>query len=416
MRDRLLRYASLTLLREADFRQLWAAQTVSMVGSGISGVALPLAAILLLDPSPLEMGLLRAAGTAPALLFSLLVGVWVDRLRRRPIMVAADVGRALLLGVVPLAAAVGTLRIDLLYTVAFLAGVLTVLFDVAATSYTPALVGRARLVEGNAALQVGRSTAGIAGPGLAGGLVSLVGAPYAVAADALSFLASAAMLARIGAPESPPPARERGRLGREIAEGLGVVWNDRVLRPLTVGTAVASLGGSVQGAVFVLFAVQELGIGPVPLGLVFAAAGATALVGGLLAAPAARSAGAGPALLWAQAATVAGSAVLALGGIVPGSDALLLGSGQALFGAGMSVFSITQISLRQAITAPHLLGRVNATRRVLVFGIQPIGALIGGLLGDAVGLRPALVAGAAIQLVALIICARSPLRVLKTAG
>jgi MFS family permease len=351
------------------------------------------------------------------LLFGLAVGVWVDRLRRRPVMVASDLGRALLIGLVPVAALAGALRMELLYGIAFAAGILTVFFDVALTSYSPTLVPRGQLVESNAALAVGRSTANVVGPGAAGGLVALVGAPYAVALDALSYLASALLVAGIGAPEPAPgsPAGRRAGFRREVGEGLRAVWDDEVLRPLTLGTAAGSLGGAVQGAVYVLFAVDELRIGAVALGLVLAASGAAAVVGGVVAGPTAARLGAGPAMIWGQVVVTVGIAVPLAAGRGPELDAPVLAVGQALVGLGLTVWSVHQISLRQAITAPHLLGRVNATRRFLVFGIQPIGALLGGVLGGLVGLRAAMAVAGAIEVAAVVVFLRSPLRTLRNA-
>lgn len=210
------------LLPQPDFRRLWVAQTVSNAGSGVSVVAIPLAAVLVLAATPAQMGLLGAAGTAPALLLSLFVGVWVDRLPRRPLLIGADLGRAFLLALIPLTAALGMLRLEVLGVVAFLAGTLTVIFDIAATSYVPSLVSRADLVEANAQLQLGAAATRVAGPGVAGWLVQVVGAPFAVVADALSFPSSAALLGRIAAAEPVPPSRdERRSADREIGRGSG---------------------------------------------------------------------------------------------------------------------------------------------------------------------------------------------------
>src|SRR5262249_1622009 len=207
----------LSLLPRPDFRRLWVAQTVSNAGSGVSTVAIPLPAVLLLAAPPPDMGVLGAAGTAPALVLSLFVGVWVDRLPRRPILIGADAGRALLLAVIPITAALGMLRLEVLDLVAFLSGTLTVIFDIAATSYVPALVAREELVEANAQLQLSASAARVAGPGVAGWLVQVLGAPFAVVVDALSFLASAALVRGIATVEPAARARgERRSMWREI--------------------------------------------------------------------------------------------------------------------------------------------------------------------------------------------------------
>jgi MFS family permease len=401
------------LLREPGFRRFWTAQVVSELGSGVSSVALPLTAVLWLGASAMEMGVLRAAATLPVLLFALHAGVWVDRLPRRPIMVAADAGRGLLLLLVPLAAAAGLLRIDVLWAVAFVVGVLTVVFDIAVTSYVPTLVGRAALVEANATLQASSAAARIVGPGAAGWLVQLVGAPAALLADAASFVASAALLWRLRVPEAAPGAR-RG-VGAEIAEGLGAVWHDPLLRAMVLVTTVGSLGGSVQAAVYVLYATRYVGASPAALGAVLACGSAAGLAGAALAGPAAARLGTGGALV-ASTAVVAASTVALLAAPAGDAGVLVLAGAQALFGLGLTTYSVTQISLRQAVTPPHLLGRVNATRRVVVFGVQPLGALLGGALGETLGLHAALTAAAAIQVVSLVAAFASPLRALSDAA
>jgi MFS family permease len=400
-----------SLLREPDFRRFWLAGVVSALGSGVTALALPLTAVLLLGAGAMEMGVLRASATFPVLLLALVAGVWVDRLPRRPIMVGADLGRGALLAVVPLAAAVGALRIELLWAVAFAVGVLTVVFDLAATSYPPTLVPRGRLVDANATLQAGGHAVGALGPGAAGWLVQVVGAPFVVALDALSFVVSAVLLAGIRAPEGAPRPARAG-LRREIGEGVGAVWHDPVLRAMIAATTVGSGGGAVFAAVFVLYAVQEIGADPAALGLIFAGSSLAGLAGAALAGRLAARLGVGGALVAGGALIVSGFVLVLF--VPPGPVGVVaLGACQLLFGFGMSAYSVTQISLRQAITPAHLLGRVNATRRVTVFGIQPVGALVGGALGEAAGLYAPLVLAAALQVVSLAMVLASPLR---TAG
>ena len=255
---------------------LWQAQTVSEFGSEITRLALPLTAVLTLQATAVEMGVLRAAANAPILLLGLVAGVWVDRLRRRPIMVSANVGRALLLGAIPAIALLGALRMEHLWLVAFLVGTLTVFFDLAVTSIPPTLVAREDLVEANSKLQLSYSTVAAVGPGVAGWLIALVTAPLAIAVDAVSFLASAALLTRLGASEPAPRAGRRPMWG-EIGEGARFLFGHPALRPLTVSTAVGSLGGSIQGTVLVLYAAQQLGLGPALIGLVVASGGVAAI-------------------------------------------------------------------------------------------------------------------------------------------
>ena len=402
--------ARLGLLRQPDYRWLWIAQTVSNAGSGVSTIAIPLTAVLVLGATPTDMGLLGAAGTLPALLLSLFVGVLVDRLPRRPLLVGADLGRAALLALIPLAALMGILHLDVLYVIAFLAGILTVVFDIAITSYIPALVAREELVEANSQLQLGTSVSRVAGPGVAGLLVQAVGAPFAVVVDALSFLASAAFLSRIVTSEPAKKARgEHGSVWREIGEGLRVVWDEPILRWMIASTMIASLGGSVLQAVFVIYVTRSLGITPAVLGLIFASGGVASVLGAGLAGTIGSRSGPGRAMALGQLAFAIGAVIIPLAALRPALAPPLLVLSQVIRNSGLTIYSINQISLRQAITPPRLLGRVNATRRTLVFGIQPIGSLLGGLLGTTFGLPVTLVASIIIDVLALLAVMAPPL-------
>src|SRR5437867_8121574 len=235
------------LWQHPDFLKLWAGQTVSLLGSSVTGLALPLAAVLVLNATPAQMGIMRAAQYLPFLLLGLFAGVWVDRLRRRPVLILADAGRALLVGSIPVAALLGVLRIDVLYVVALLVGVLTVFFDVAYLAYVPSLVPRDSLTEGNSKLEVSRSFAGMAGPALAGALVQLVTAPVALVVDAASFLVSAASLSLIRTPEPKPAALAHGRsIWRDAGEGLRIVGGHPVLRTLAGQLATMQLAGGIN--------------------------------------------------------------------------------------------------------------------------------------------------------------------------
>lgn len=402
------------LWRQPDFLKLWAGQTVSQFGSQITLLALPLVAALTLRATPARMGLLGAVEFAPFLVLGLFAGVWVDRLPRRQILIAADLGRAAALLIVPAAAWLGALRMELLYAVALATGCLTVFFDVAYQSFLPALVGRRELVEGNSKLEISRSAAQVAGPGVAGGLVQLVTAPLALLVDALSFLVSGLFLIAIrGREEAPAAPAERRSVRAEIAEGLGVVFGNPTLRAIAACTATLNLFSSISGAVFILYLTRELALGPGLLGLIFAASNIGVLLGAGAAGAVARRFGAGP--------TVIGAALLAGLGALPVPFAagplavvvpVLIAAQTVMFVSGV-VYNITQVSLRQAITPDRLLGRMNATMRFIVWGIMPLGMLIGGALGSTIGLRPTLIVGALGGLLAFLWPLRSPLRSLR---
>lgn len=403
-----------SLWHHPDFLKLWAGETISLFGSQVTLLALPLTAALTLGATAGEMGILIAAETAPFLLFGLPAGVWVDHRRRRPILIWGNLGRALLLLIVPAAAWLGGLRMELLYAVGFLTGALTVFFDVAYQAYLPSLVGREQLVEGNSKLETSRSLAQIAGPGLGGFLVQALSAPTAILLDAVSFLLSAVCLRIIRASEpAPVPAAAGGGLWRDMREGLNVVLGNSLLRAIAGCTATWNLFGNVIFAVLVLYATRELGLEPVAVGAVFAAGGASALAGALLAGPVARRLGVGPTIIAAPTLGILGSLLLVLAGGPPMLAVALLVGAQLVGGLAGTIYNVTQVSLRQAITPDRLQGRMNATMRFIVWGTLPLGALLGGWLGDRLGLRPTLLIGAAGVPLAALWVLLSPLRRLR---
>lgn len=402
------------LWRHPDFLKLWVGQTISRFGSQVSELALPLTAVLVLQATPSEMGVLAAAERAPFLLIGLFAGVWVDRVRRRPVLVAGDFGRGLLLLSIPLAALLGALRMEQLYVVGLLVGVLTVFFDVAYQSYLPSLVRREHLVEGNSKLEVTSSSSAIFGPGVAGALVQLVTAPLAILVDAVSFLLSAASLLLIRQPEPQPmPKDQRRTVWTEIGEGLGVVVGNPVLRSIAGCTSTFNLFNSLGWAVFVLFATRELGLEPGLLGVVLGIGSVGFLAGALLAQPAARHLGLGPAIVGSSFASGAGAFLIPLAGSLAPLAIPLLVASQLLSGLGTPVYNVNQVSLRQTITPDHLQGRMNASMRFLVWGTMPIGSLLGGWLGDLVGLQATLVVAAAGQALAVLWVLLSPVRRLR---
>ena len=404
-----------SLLRQGDFLKLWWGQAVSELGSGVTQLALPLVAVITLRASAFQVGALNAAEMAPFLVIGLPAGTIVDWLRRRQVMLAADLGRMVALGSIPLAAAFGALTLPQLYAVALVAGVLTVFFDVAYQSYLPAVVGREQLADGNGKLAATQQLAQVAGPAIGGGLVAAFGAATAIAADASSYLLSVASLIWIREGEDVPVrdvslSRLRA-LRRDTVEGLRYVMRHRTLRLVAGCTGSANLSSSMAYAVLVLFMVRRLHLSPAAIGGIFAvgsvAGVGAALIGGWLL----RVAGVGRV-------TIAGSFVAAIAGALPplagrGPGALWVLAGVSLAGFGAVVYNVGQVSYRQAITPDRLLGRMNATMRFMVWGTMPIGALIGGTLGGTIGLRPTLWVAAAVGLVAPLFVLASPLRRLR---
>jgi MFS family permease len=381
-----------SLWRHREFLKFWAGSAISDVGSQVTVLAVPLIAALTLDATPWQMGLLAAAGSAPILLVGLFAGVWVDRVRRRPVMIATDLGRAALLLIIPLAAVSGVLRIEILYAVLLSTGALTVLFDVANMSFLPSLVATDRIVEGNTKLQSTSAAAHVVGPSVGGVLVSLLTAPFALLVDALSFVISAAFIARTRVAEAPPETRG-GRAGvvGEITEGVRVVIDDRVLRALAGASATTILFGRMFMAVYVLYMTRVLGLSAVGVGLVFATGGVGSLAGSIVAERLARRFGPGPTMIGAQVAFGLTGMLVPLAVLVPSWALPMIIASEFAQWMAILVYWVNAISVRQAITPDRVLGRVNATMWFLAGGANPIGSVIGGALGGAIGVPLTLV-------------------------
>lgn len=400
--------------RWGDFGRLWAALSVSLMGTEITALALPLLAALTLGASALEMGILAAAGQVPFLLFSLPAGAWVDRLPRRPVLIATDVASSLLLVSVPLAVPFGGPNFAHLVVVAFGVGTMTVVSEVAHYAYVPSLVGRERLTESNSKLQLSYSAAAAAGPGLAGALVQLLSAPVAVLADAVSFLISAALLRSIRRPEPPLVRADAGLpMRRSIADGMRRLLGHPLLRAIIVASVPITFFTSGFLALYVLYATRELGLAPATIGLIFAAGGVGAISGAMLARRAADRFGVGPAIIGGWVLAAAGALLVPLAAGPTVVVVVILALAKAFEGVTDTVANIHQWSLRQVVTPDHLAGRVTAGHRFAVYGAGAAGALVGGALGTALGLRPALFVCALGALLSPLLAVLSPLRQLR---
>jgi MFS family permease len=347
---------------------------------------------VLLDASAFEVGALVAAAFLPFVLIGLPTGVWIDRRTRRPLLVAADLVRALLLATIPLAGLAGTLSIAQLLVVNLGTGLATVFFDTAYQAYLPSIVHRDQLLAGNARLEGTRSAAEVAGPGLAGLVVQALSAPIAVALDALSFLASAVLIVGIRLHESVEPNGAQTGVMAEIREGLRFVMRDGILVRLALVSALANLFRTAAGAVLVIFMVRHLDLGAASIGVAFAVGQSGAVVGAVLSERIQRRLGIGASMVLAVSIAAAGfllvpAATLAMTAVAP---VPLLTAGLFLFSFGAIVWMIAQVTLRQAMTPMRLQGRMNATMRTIGWGTVPVGALTGGLLGSVVGVVPTL--------------------------
>ena len=389
------------LWRDGEFLKLWAGQGISEIGSQVSVLALPTVAILLLGATPFQVGLLAAFEFLAFPVLGLVAGVYVDRLRRRPIMIVCDLGRLIALASVPIAFIFNVLAMPQLYVVALVTGVGTVFFDVAYQSYLPALIPRPDLVEGNTKLQVTSSVAQMAGPAVAGILIQLIGPARAVAADAVSFLVSVGSLLWIRRPEPPPrPAAGSGRGGfrSEMWEGIRFVFGNSTIWKIAGSTSTSNLGGNIFFAVYLIFAYRVLHLSPGTIGFIFAVGAAGGLLGALTASWIARHIGLGPTLF---VSIVSGGLASILVPIAQFGWAVPLLLASTLIASFTNpVYNINQVSLRQAITPDRVQGRMNATVRTVIWGTMPIGALIGGVIGSTYGLLPAMYVGIAVSLLA----------------
>lgn len=373
------------LLQHRDFRHLCAADAVSKAGTGISNLAVPLLTVITLHASTFEVSMLKTLQTVAYVLIGLQVGAWCDRLRCRPVLVAADLGRAIALGSIPLAAAFGVVTMWQLYVAVFVTGILTVFFDVAHESYLPRLVKRDDLIEGNAKLRASMSVSALTAPSLAGYLVHWFTAPVAVLVDALSYLWSATWLRTIRAREAGPQKHVERNLRGEIREGVRLVFKNPILRAIGLSNAITSLCQTAHMAIIVVFLIREVHLSPTTIGLVGSLSLVGAFVGAALAGRLATKVGAGRAL-WI-AALINGLAFLCYPLTNSGWWLAFYVVAGFVTSACLLVVIVVQVSIQQTLCPDHLLGRMNATMNFLYWGAAPVGSLLAGILAESIGLR-----------------------------
>ncbi|HEU5244307.1 MAG TPA: MFS transporter [Gaiellaceae bacterium] len=407
-----MRKPSGALWSHRDFLKLWTGQTISEFGSQVSQLAIPAVAILTLKATPFEVAALETVVFLPFLILTLPAGVWVDRWRRRWILIGGDLGRAVLLATIPLVYALGHLTLAQLYVVGFLVGVHTVFFDVAYQAYLPQIVDRETLVEGNSKLQMTVSGAAIAGPGLSAGLLAVLSAPYAILVDASSFVVSGGFTAAIRKREDPPPATERRRLLVELWEGLRYVTRHRLLFPQALATGSSNFATNIVFSVYFVFAYRHLSLTPTLMGVIGAVAATGWLIGSATADWWRRKLGVNGATILGMAVGAPAALLVPFAPVGHAAIPFLVLSGM-LGGFGAVVYNIQQVSLRQAITPERLQGRMNASMRFFVWGTIPLGSLVGGALATAFSVRTALIVGACLGFVALLPILLSPLRTVR---
>jgi MFS family permease len=393
------------LWRNQAFVRVWSAATISIFGSLITGMALPLAAILVLGAGAIEIALLRSVELGAALVFGLVAGAWVDRLRRRPVLIWTDLGRLALLGSIPIAFALGVLTFWQLVIVTGLASILTTFFDAADNAYLPTIVGRDRLVDANSALAASGSAAEFMAFGISGFLVQLLTAPIAIAIDAVSFLVSALLLGTIRVEEASPPAREdREPVLAEIRDGLRLVRHDPILRAFVGAQMALSALWGIFGATWLLFVLGDLGVGPAAIGVIAGVGGVASFIGAIVATRATRRWGVGPVSIAALLVAAVGNAFIPIAPAgFPLAAIACLVAAQLVGDSAVTLYDVTEVSVRQSLVRDRALGRVSSTFHVASGVAQLAATLAGGLLAEIIGLRATMwlaplggVAGAAI--------------------
>jgi MFS family permease len=371
------------------FVRVWAAASISIFGSLISRIALPLVAILTLDAGPIEVAVLRGMDLAVALAVGLVAGAWVDRLRRRPVLIWADLGRAALLSVIPISFMLGTLALWQLLVVAALTAVLTTFFDAADNAYLPTIVERERLLEANSALAASGSVAEFAGFGISGILVQLLTGPITIVINAVTYLVSAVLLLTVRHVEAPPPPREdREPVLDEIRQGLRLVRHNPVLRAFAGAQMLMSMLWGIFGATWFLFAIDELGVGPALVGIVAGVGGASSFIGAIVATRSTRRWGIGPVAIAAMLLAALGNLFIPLAPAgLPLIAVACLVAQQLIADSAITVYDVTETSVRQALVADRELGRVASTFQVLSAGAQLVATIGAGLLAEVIGLR-----------------------------
>lgn len=397
------------LLRHRDFRHLWAADALSQLGSRTSLLALPLLAVMTLNASTFQVSLIKTLQAVPYLLVGLQVGAWCDRLRCRPVLVAADLVRMVTLGSIPVAAAFGILTLWQFYAAVFVTGLLTVFFDVAHQTYLPRLISRDRLIEGNTRLWTNQSVAAVAAPTLSGLLVQWFSAPVAILVDALTYLWSALWLRTIHQREQRPPTPTATRtMRREITEGARAVFADPVLRAIGLSSVTLAFFQNLNLPITVVFLVREVGLAPGTIGVL----SSFGLVGALVGSAVTRrlTAAVGAARLLCVASVVEGLANLLYPLVGAGWRLGFLVVASFVASACVIILNVVERSFQQARCAEDLRGRVNATMTFLYWGVAPIGSVTAGILATVLGFRTTLLIAGLGMLGSAIWILASPMR------
>lgn len=396
-------------MHHPDFRRLWTGDALGQFGAQLTGLALPVYAVQSLDATEWQMGLLTAAETAAFLVIGLPAGAWVDRMRKRRVLLASDLARAAVLTVVVVAAMTGHASIPLLIGAGLVISVASVFFDVSHQSYVPGLVGLDHIVEGNSKLQATQSVAAVAAPAVGGLLLKVITAPALIAVNVVMYVTSAFAVWRIRHVETPPHPDTHRPLRTEIAEGLSFVVHQPILRRIVATTGLGNFANSIQTAVLVIYALRVLDLGTAAWGTVVSASAVGGLVGAVVAGRLARWVGEARLVPLSMLAAVPAAALTPLAFVLPFPPSVVLIVGGVTFSFAVVLYNVAQVSFRQRVCPPALLGRMNASVRFIVWGTIPIGGVLGGWLGTHLGVVPTLWVAVAITALSVLPVLISPL-------
>ena len=403
------------LRKSNNFRWLWAGQSISVIGSQLSGLALPVFAVTLLNVSEDQLGYLGAADNAAFLVFALLAGAWVDRWIKRRVMIIADLVRMAAVAAIPLLYFAGVFQFWQLIVLGAIIGTATVFFDVASQSFIPILFDDEHIGAANSALETSSQVAGIGGPSLVGWLLTILKAPFLLLADAVSFAVSAITLSFVRDEEKPKPVEARRALHLEIAEGMKFVWSQKLIRRISFTTATGNLFNSLAMVLFPIFILRHLELSVATWGIMMSFASVGGLLGAMATNRLMKLIGEGPLIVWSAVVSSAAMFMVVSTAFLDRSVApYVIAIGEFLISFTVLTYNITQVSARQRLCPKPLLGRMNASIRFMVWGVMPIGSLIGGWIGAGFGVVTAMLVGAIGNSFAALWIVFSPLRTLKT--
>lgn len=409
-----MKYNSHSLFKSnKHFRLFWTGQTISMFGSQITLIGLPLTAVYLLNANSFQMGIFQAVATIPFFLFSLFAGVWIDQNKKKPVLIICNLLTAFFLILIPLGAWFDVLNFYLFYIIVFFAATFSMIFELAYLSFLPMIVKREELSDGNSKLEISRSLAQVSGPSIAGLLISVFTAPIAILIDSISYVISSIFLSKINI-EEPTLLVNHDNIFKKIGDGIKILIKHPILRSISFSTAILNFFRTAFDAVYILFIVNIVGANPTQVGIIFGVGSIGGILGAFFSQKISKIIGIGPSIIGSVVMITGGGIIVAFVNESMIFTMILLILGQIFTGFGNTVYFVSQVSLRQSITPTEIMGRINASNRFISRAAMPLGGLFGGLLGTFVALKLSLFILAIGYILAIICLIISPVIKLKT--